>query len=137
MKKHLIIAGIICSASIPPAYAVTKCVAFTASSSCTVSATSGSSNTDFNGRCGGVPISGVAVCSSTGPTTPKTGTTQKTVNVSESGAFCFCKMTVPAVSDWTMAWYGGTCPADGCVEKCSTAFKSADFKQGMFGSFEN
>ena len=134
MKKHFIIAGIICSATIPPAYAVTKCVAFTASSSCTVSATSGS-NTDFNGRCGGVPISGVAVCSSTGPMPPTTGKTQEAVNISESGRYCFCKMTVPAVSDWTMASYG-TC-SDGCAKQCSTAFTNADFKQGMFGSFEN
>ncbi len=34
MKKHLIIVGIICAASIPPAYAVTKCVKLTSSTTC-------------------------------------------------------------------------------------------------------
>ena len=35
MRKHLIIAGIICAASIPPATAVTKCVALGSNTTCT------------------------------------------------------------------------------------------------------
>ena len=63
MKKHLIIVGIICAASIPPAYAVTKCVKLSPSTTCTSpSGVNGQSN--WSATCGGIEIQGVAFCGS-------------------------------------------------------------------------
>ena len=125
MKKHLIIAGIICAASIPPAYAVTKCVKLTPSTTCTSSSgTAGQPN--WSATCGGIEIQGVALCGSQSASSP--GKTSETVNISsnsENNKHCWCKMVSPAVSSWVYRnMASGSC-AYGCASSC------ADFAQGL------
>ena len=100
MKKHLIIAGIICAASIPPAYAVTKCVKLTSSTTCTSSSGEfGQSN--WSATCGGVSVSGVAFCGSQNGNSMGTKSEKVTTSsTSDDNKNCWCKMVSPAVSSW-------------------------------------
>ena len=100
MKKHLIIAGIICAASIPPAYAVTKCVKLTSSTTCTRSSGAiGQSN--WSATCGGIEIQGVAFCGSqNGGSVGTKSETVTTSSTSDDNKYCWCKMVSPAVSSW-------------------------------------
>ena len=135
MKKHLIIVGIICAASIPPAYAVTKCVKLTSSTTCTShSGAAGQSN--WSATCGGIEIQGVTLCGSQYDVS--TGATAETVTTSSTGddnMNCWCKMVSPAVSSWVFidtAPTAGDC-ADSCADSCAfsarydSAFRSALF----------
>ena len=137
MKKHLIIAGIICVASIPPAYAVTKCVKLTSSTKCTSSSGAvGQSN--WSATCGGIEIQGVAFCGSQdGGSEGKTSETVTTSPASEYNKNCWCKMVSPAVSSWVFyessGVSAGSC-ATTCAYSCATgagqtnsAFRSALF----------
>ena len=102
MKKHLIIAGIICAASIPPAYAVTKCVNLSADTKCTTSSDV-SYDADWTATCNGVQIQGVVY-----PGVVKSGATAGSVAdntgpASESSAAtCYCKIISPVVSRWVI-----------------------------------
>ena len=135
MKKHLIIAGIICAASIPPAYAVTKCVKLTSSTTCTSpSGEAGQSNWSVN--CGGIAVQGVAFCGS--QKGGSAGETSETVTISsnsDDNKHCWCKMVSPAVSSWVSYFSfssAGDC-ARICAGRCeygaqySSAFRSALF----------
>ena len=119
MKKHLIIVGIICAASIPPAYAVTKCVKLTPSTTCTSSSGAfGQSN--WSATCGGVSVSGVAFCGSQDG--GASGTKSETVTTSSASdnntnKYCWCKMVSPAVSSWV--FYGGRMDAGNCARNCA------------------
>ncbi len=136
MKKHLIIAGIICAASIPPVYAVTKCVKLTSSTTCKrYSGATGQSN--WSATCGGIEIQGVAFCGSQdGGSEGKTSETVTTSPASEDNKNCWCKMVSPAVSSWVFSYsgsYAGSC-ATTCAYSCATgagqtnsAFRSALF----------
>ncbi len=137
MKKHLIIAGIICSATIPPAYAVTKCVKLTSSTTCTSSSGAlGQSN--WSATCGGIEIQGVAFCGSQdGGSEGKTSETVTTSPASADNKNCWCKMVSPAVSSWVFyessGVSAGSC-ATTCAYSCATgagqtnsAFRSALF----------
>ncbi len=133
MKKHLIIAGIICAASIPPAYAVTKCVKLTSSTKCTNASGSGS---NWSATCGGIEIQGVAFCGSQNG--GSAGTKSETVTTSltsDDNKHCWCKMVSPAVSSWVFGYSGaaaGFC-ANRCASDCAdrarnpSAFRSALF----------
>ena len=119
MKKHLIIAGIICAASIPPAYAVTKCVKLTSSTTCTShSGAVGQSN--WSATCGGIEIQGVAFCGSQkGGSIGATTETVTTSSTSNNNKYCWCKMVSPAVSSWV---FGGSAPStDNCVGGCASS----------------
>ena len=137
MKKHLIIAGIICAASIPPAYAVTKCVKLTPSTTCTSSyGATGQSN--WSATCGGIKIQGVAFCGS--QKGGSAGATTESVTTSsnpDNNKYCWCKMVSPAVSSWVFYNYpsttAGVC-ATTCAYGCAlgagqtnSAFRSALF----------
>ena len=133
MKKHLIIAGIICAASIPPAYAVTKCVKLTPSTTCTTSSGNGS---NWSATCGGIAIQGVAFCGSQNGGSMGTKSENVTTSpTSDDNKYCWCKMVSPAVSSWvfgTPLTSAGTC-ADKCANSCMgiaqnfPAFRSALF----------
>lgn len=118
MKKHLIIAGIICAASIPPAYAVTKCVKLTSSTTCTSSSGAfGQSN--WSATCGGIEIQGVAFCGSQYGDSMD-GTKSETVTTSltsDDNRYCWCKMVSPAVSSWVS--YGARMDAGDCADDCA------------------
>ena len=139
MKKHLIIAGIICAASIPPAYAVTKCVKLTSSTTCTTPSGSGS---NWSATCGGIEIQGVAFCGSQkGGSSGETSETVTTSSTGDDNKHCWCKVVSPAVSSWV--YYAsppdaGTC-ANTCADSCAygstdkipynSAFQSALFSE--------
>ena len=135
MKKHLIIVGIICAASIPPAYAVTKCVKLTPSTTCTsYSGAVGQSN--WSMTCGGIEIQGVAFCGSqNGGSIGTKSETVTTSSTSDNNKYCWCKMVSPAVSSWVF-YYSGT-SAGNCGRNCAgncvsaardfSAFRSALF----------
>ena len=131
MKKHLIIAGIICVASIPPAYAVTKCVKLTPSTTCTSPSGNGS---NWSVTCGGIEIQGVAFCGSQDGGTM--GAISENVTTStDDNKCCWCKMVSPAVSSWVFnvsAESAGAC-AYLCAYNCAgrargnSAWRSALF----------
>ena len=141
MKKHLIVAGIICAASIPPAYAVTKCVKLSPSTTCTSpSGATGQSN--WSATCGDIEIQGVAFCGSQkGGSSGETSETVTTSTTSDNNKHCWCKVVSPAVSSWV--YYAsppdvGTC-AHTCASSCAygstakipynSAFQSALFSE--------
>ena len=135
MKKHLIIAGIICAATIPPAYAVTKCVKLTSSTTCTShSGEVGQSN--WSATCGGIEIQGDAFCGS--QRGGSTGTRLKKVTTSltsDDNVHCWCKMVSPAVSSWVFVVSSTT--AGGCAYNCASlcaarAQYNPDFRSGLF-----
>ena len=117
MKKHLIIAGIICAATIPPAYAVTKCVKLTSSTTCTShSGEVGQSN--WSATCGGIEIQGVAFCGSQkGGSYGAKSETVTTSSTSDDNKYCWCKMVSPAVSSWVFNYSNAS--AGLCAAYCS------------------
>ena len=126
MKKHLIIAGIICAASIPPAYAVTKCVKLTSSTTCTsVSGAFGQSN--WSATCGGIEIQGVAFCGSQNGGSMGTKSEKVTTSsTSDDNKNCWCKMVSPAVSSWvfnTSTESAGAC-AYLCAYNCAAGARN-------------
>ena len=141
MKKHLIIAGIICAATIPPVYAVTKCVKLTSSTTCTNTSGSGS---NWYVTCGGIAIQGVAFCGSKGG--GSTGTKSRTVTTSatsDDNKHCWCKMVSPAVSSWVFNYWFTPAPSAGncaynCATRCATGARdSSAFRAGLFSEFSD
>ena len=137
MKKHLIIVGIICAASIPPAYAVTKCVKLTSSTTCTTpSGATGQSN--WSATCGGIEIQGVAFCGSQNG--GSVGATTETVTTSrDNNKYCWCKMVSPAVSRWL---FGVASSADDypflCAMYCAyDAQGFASYRSGLFSGLSD
>ena len=138
MKKHLIIAGIICAASIPPAYAVTKCVKLTSSTTCSYVGPE-SYVVDWTSNCTSsgtsVAISGTSQCSSTSGSSVGQKATALEISGGTDDKYCWCKMVSPAVSSWVFI-YSYT-SADECAYDCayncanrtqySSAFRSALF----------
>ena len=140
MKKHLIIVGIICAASIPPAYAVTKCVKLTPSTTCTsYSGVNGQSN--WSATCGGIEIQGVAFCGSQkGGSIGATTETVTTSTTSDDNKNCWCKMVSPAVSSWVFFYSDSS--AGSCAYHCATscayyAQSSASFRSGLFSGLSD
>ena len=137
MKKHLIIVGIICAASIPPAYAVTKCVKLTSSTTCT-SASGALSQSNWSATCGGIAIQGVAFCGSQdGGSVGTKSESVTTSSTSDDNRHCWCKMVSPAVSSWVFYYSrtsAGEC-AFYCANNCArgaqgiSAFQSALFSE--------
>ena len=138
MKKHLIIAGIICAASIPPAYAVTKCVKLTSSTTCTTSSGNGS---NWSATCGGIAIQGVAFCGSQkGGAMGTKSENVTTSSTSDDNKYCWCKMVSPAVSSWvfnTTNSSAGSC-ANYCASHCaSNAQYRSDFRSALFSGLSD
>ena len=140
MKKHLIIVGIICAASIPPVYAVTKCVKLTSSTTCTsYSGAVGQSN--WSMTCGGIEIQGVAFCGSqNGGSIGTKSVTVTTSSTSDNNKYCWCKMVSPAVSSWVF-YYSGT-SAGNCARNCAgncvyAARDFSAFRSGLFSGLSD
>ena len=136
MKKHLIIAGIICAASIPPAYAVTKCVKLTSSTTCTSPSGNGS---NWSVTCGGIEIQGVAFCGSQDGGTM--GAISENVTTStDDNKCCWCKMVSPAVSSWVFSHSStsaGNCTKN-CAYNCAYYARSyAAFRPGLFSGLSD
>ena len=126
MKKHLIIAGIICAASIPPAYAVTKCVKLTSSTTC-ISSSGVVGRSNWSATCGGIEIQGVAFCGSQkGGSYGAKSETVTTSSTSDDNKYCWCKMVSPAVSSWVFNYTNasaGLCAAY-CSGYCATGARN-------------
>ena len=138
MKKHLIIVGIICAASIPPAYAVTKCVKLTSSTTCITSSSNGS---NWSATCGGIEIQGVAFCGSQeGASEGVTTETVTTSSTSDDNRHCWCKMVSPAVSRWVFAYdhdSAGHCAAD-CSNYCGFIVEESEpGRAGLFSGLSD
>ena len=140
MKKHLIIAGIICAASIPPAADVTKCVALNSSTTCTsYSGAVGQSN--WSMTCGGIEIQGVAFCGSqNGGSIGTKSETVTTSSTSDNNKYCWCKMVSPAVSSWVFGY--SVAAAGFCVYNCASvcaarARNDFDFRSGLFSGLSD
>ena len=140
MKKHLIIAGIICAASIPPAYAVTKCVKLTPSTTCKSSSGAfGQSN--WSATCSGIEIQGVAFCGpQDGGSEGVTTETVPTSSTSEDNYYCWCKMVSPAVSSWVFSHSGTS--ASACANLCAyncagRAQRSSALRSGLFSELSD
>ena len=141
MKKHLIIAGIICAVSIPPAYAVTKCVKLRPSTTCT--SFSGSYyHSNWSANCGGIGIQGVAFCGSNDGGLSGTKTEGLTVTPDDkANKYCWCKMVSPAVSLWVFSGITFEDSAD-CMNKCAFTCGEAtnndsNVRLGMFSEFSD
>ena len=141
MKKHLIIAGIICAASIPPAYAVTKCVKLRPSTTCT--SFSGSYYySNWSATCGGIGIQGVVFCGSKGAGGLFGTTTDNVVATSknEDNKYCWCKMVSPAVSSWVYSGSftdGATC-MNKCAYNCGEATNNySSVRSGLFSGLSD
>ena len=142
MKKHLIIAGIICAASIPPAYAVTKCVRLSSSTTC-VRPYGSTGQSNWSALCSGedIEIQGVAFCGS--QEGGSMGTTSETVTISstsDNNKHCWCKMVSPAVSSWVFSYSftsAGLC-ASNCARSCGANARSyAAFRSGLFSGLSD
>ena len=137
MKKHLIIAGIICAATIPPAYAVTKCVKLTSSTTCTSpSGSYGQSN--WSATCGDIEIQGVAFCGA--QNAGSIGTKSESVEGAyDYNTYCWCKMVSPAVSSWVFSYsspYAYQC-ADSCAYDCVRALSNFAFRSALFSGLSD
>ena len=140
MKKHLLIAGLICMATIPPVSAVTKCVKLSSSTTCSnYSGATGQSN--WSVTCGGVSVQGVAFCGSqSGGSQGATSTTVTISSTVDNNKYCWCKMVSPAVSRWV--FHGAVTSAGYCANRCAHscalyAQANASFRSAMFGSLSD
>lgn len=144
MRKHLIIAGIICVASIPPATAVTKCVALNTGTTCSASgslyySTNWSANCKTNGQ--SVTILGVAACSNTKGSS--NGQTVAALGLSDNlddNDYCWCRMISPAVSNWV--YYGQLNSGSECATRCSdlcrgVAMQYQSFRSAIFSNLSD
>ena len=138
MKKHLIIAGLICVTTIPPAYAVTKCVKLTPSTTCTTYSGGGA---NWSATCGDIEIQGVAFCGQQDG--GSRGATSEFVMPSaavNSNQYCWCKMVSPAVSSWVFSGSrpsGGSCMTN-CAHDCAySACSFSDFRSGLFSGLSD
>ena len=139
MKKYLLIVGLICAATIPSAFAVTKCVKLNSSTTCSdFSGATGQSN--WSATCGGVSVQGVAFCGSQkGGSNGATTDAVTTSSTSDDNKYCWCKMVSPAVSRWVFAYSGasaGDC-AFNCAAYCARSRNFASFRSGLFGSLSD
>ena len=140
MKKHLIIAGIICVASIPPAYAVTKCVKLTSSTTCSY-VNPGTSVVDWTSNCTSsgtsVAISGISQCSSTSGSSIGQKATALEISGGTDDKYCWCKMVSPAVSSWVFRGSMSSCAND-CATRCANlAALSASFRSALFSGLSD
>lgn len=142
MKKHLIVAGIICAASIPPATAVTKCVKLSPTkTTCTANYSAFRGKSDWTANCTtsgtSVTVQGIGICSSTNGGSK--GATADTLDISADAGkneYCWCKIISPANSKWVYQWFG-VCP-ERCSLTCAGQLQShATFRSALLGSFSD
>ena len=137
MKKTLLIAGLVCVTIIPPAAAVTKCVALNSNTTCdTGDGTSG--NVVVNATC---TTNGTSVdVQIVGSLSSTRGTSEGETNSAPSSSnrlYCWCKMISPAVSKWVYAYYT-TNSSDMCSATCSRYLSfNDDFRNALFSNLSD
>ena len=140
MKKHLLIAAGLLTATIiqtQPATAVTKCVALNSTTTeCSGISHNGS---EWSATCttNGITttIRGIGVCSSTPNQSGYTvASIEYSTNPSENKE-CWCRMISPAVSQW-VHYFNPNTSAEYCAEMCSTVCTNYLYNSSYFrGSF--
>ena len=142
MKKHLLIAAGLLTATIiqtQPATAVTKCVALNSTTTECESLSSTTNGSEWSATCttNGITttIRGIGVCSSTPNQSGNPVTSiQYSTNPSENKE-CWCRMISPAVSQWVHYFYEYT-SAEYCAENCSSVCTNYLYNSSYFrGSF--
>ena len=121
MKSKIIIAGLVCIITAPPAPAVTKCVALNSSTTCEANYGLYQNHPDWSAICttNGVstPISGIGVCSSTKGSSYQTATELDISSTADDNKYCWCRMISPAVSHWISATSFAS--NDECSQNCA------------------
>lgn len=147
MKKYLIIAGLVCVASIPPATAVTKCVALNQSNTKCGQQVPALNVADWTTPCTTneteIQISGIGICSATAGTASQMGKTATSLNMASTAAdnkYCWCRMISPVVSRWVFRWPMQS--ADDCSENCAgycvwNGMQNRSYLSGMFGNLSD
>ncbi len=144
MKKHLLIAGLICAIIIPPASAVTKCVKLSSSTTCS-QVKPGTYVVDWTSNCTSsgtsVAISGISQCSSTSGSSVGQKATALKISGGTDDKYCWCKMVSPAVSSWVFFNNYGSASicASACAAYCanSVAASSASFRSALFSNLSD
>ena len=122
MKSKIIIAGLVCIITAPPAPAVTKCVALNSSTTCEANYGLYQNHPDWSAICttNGVstPIKGIGVCSSTkGASAYATATELEMSSAADNNKYCWCRMISPVVSHWISATSFAS--NDECSQNCA------------------
>ena len=142
MKSKIIIAGLLCIGTIPPATAVTKCVALNSSTRCT-SENPGYNVADWTSTCttNGVstPISGIGICSANaGSATGATATELEISSTADENVNCWCRMISPAVSHWVFHRSLGNSCARHCATYCVfDVLGIASLRSALFSSLSD
>ena len=147
MKSKILIAGLICVATIPPATAVTKCVKLTPSTICSDNGTTTTSQPEWHLTCDGVPVHGIGFCSSQrGASIGATTDNLETSISTDENRYCWCRMISPAVSRWVYSeyFYANSDCVDLCAYSCSQYASDATdpdiyrpILSAMFGSLSD
>ena len=143
-KLFLIAGAMLCAITTTGAHAVTKCVAFNSSTTCTSDDTQYQGHTDWAATCttNGVstPISGIGICSSIRASQYATATELDTSSTPDDNKYCWCRMISPAVSRWVYRFSftsAGLC-ARLCALNCAIAVRDfAVFRSALFGSLSD
>ncbi len=139
MKKYLLITGLICAATIPPATAVTKYVALTPSTTCS---SFFGRDSDFSATCDGTSIEGIAFCGSQNGGSMG-ATTNYYVEISytlDNNKYCWCRMISPAVSQWVFSRSYSTAAscATNCASTCAYNLRDeASIRASMFSNLSD
>ena len=142
MKKHLLIAGLLCAAIIPPAFAVTKCVKLSSSTTCSF-VEPGYNVVDWTSNCTtsgtSIAIRGISQCSSTSGSSIGQTATALEISGGTDDKYCWCKMVSPAVSSWV---YNNVLGTSYCGYRCaySCAYRAADnasFRSALFDNLSD
>lgn len=144
MKSKILIAGLICLATIPPASAVTKCVKLSSSTTCS-QVKPGTYVVDWTSNCTSsgtsVAISGVSQCSSTSGSSVGQKATALKISGGTDDKYCWCKMVSPAVSSWVFFnnYVSASICASACAAYCanSVAASSASFRSALFSNLSD
>ena len=144
MKKHLLIAAGLLTATIiqtQPAISVTKCVKLSHYSACTGSPNSFEGNVDWFTNCNSTAVYGIAGCSSNSGSQGDTRTSLTRSATAADNAYCWCKITQPAVSKWAFNFKSSD--GNGCAKMCAVACATemtssrSTVKEAMYDNFIN
>lgn len=144
MKSKILIAGLICLATIPPASAVTKCVKLSSLTTCS-QVKPGTYVVDWTSNCTSsgtnVAISGISQCSSTSGSSVGQKATALKISGGTDDKYCWCKMVSPAVSSWVFFnnYVSASICASACAAYCanSVAASSASFRSALFSNLSD
>lgn len=146
MKRHLLIATIICAATTLPASAIIKNIAINEYLSCAHVSPYG--HADWVAECfqqttdtPSLRVFGIAACSNQSGTGYSDTSDKITASYNiDDNIHCWCKMTVPAVSSWV--YTSGLGDYGTCVENCNTSCgvairQNSNFRKNMFKSLSD